>query len=173
MKPFVPFVVLFVLLASGCASLGTPAEAPHTRPPWLTLSYSPGMIGTAPWQVLLSEDGRVSLVVSPYDESSATYLQRLSRSELQAIQRAVETARLEQLQPHYTVSESDQETLRIAQGGREVVVYGPHTLKCDPDVRRFLSVWNTAIAAVRVPRFGRIPVRYDDCAVTPPTPRRS
>jgi hypothetical protein len=166
MKPYTFLLAVVALLASGCSSLGTPAGTPHTQQPWLRLSYTAGMIGTDPWQILITEDGRVSLVVSPYGESRTTYLQQLSRSELQVIQRAVEAAHLEQLRSEYTVSATDEETLRIAHGGREILVYGPQSLACkEPDVRRFLSVWNAAISGVRVPRFGRIPVTYGhlDC----------
>jgi hypothetical protein len=96
-----------------------------------------GMIGK-PWQALITEDGRVSVTVE-----GTTYLQRISTAELRS---AMTAARLDELQPLYSVPYSDLPTLRI----NGVAVYGPHLCE-QPDVCRFLRVWNAAVSRVRVP----------------------
>lgn len=141
------------LLLCGCSSLGTRIAAPHTTTPWLTLRYTPGMIGQ-PWQLFVSEDGRASLVVE-----NATYLQRLSDAEMRAVRDALSIAQLERMERAVSAPYSDLATLRI----NDVVVYGPDSFCDDADVRRFLRVWNAVVGAVDVPRFRDRKPTYEEC----------
>ena len=152
-------LLLLLLASTGCRSLGTPIAAPHTTTPWLTLQYGPGMIGPPPWRALITEDGEVSLIVEERVDR-----QRLSPRDIASLRALLRE--WERLDPAYTAEVSDQETLRITYGGREVVVYGPHILCDRAPVQQFLNVWNAAVRALEVPRVGEIDALYEECQNT-------
>ena len=151
-------VLLLFMSFAGCRSLGTPVAAPHTSTPWLELQYGPGMIGPPPWRALTTEDGEVTLVVE-----ERAYRQRLSSRDVASLRTLLRD--WEKLAPSHSVEVSDQETLRITHGGREVIVYGPHLLCDRAEVQQFLAVWNAAVRAMDVPREGKIDGLYEECAV--------
>ena len=151
-------IVLAAILAS-CRSLGTPVAAPLPNDPWLTLSYSPGFSGTRPWEVRITRDRRVFLRTE-----EQTYEQhRLSATEVQTLETVLQRARLDQLQPDYEWSASDQETLRIAVPTSAVRVYGPRHLCIREEIQRFLLVWNTAVRLVVVPTTRYTKHIYEHC----------
>jgi hypothetical protein len=154
----IPILMLAVLLVS-CRSLGTPVSTPLPSNPWLTLSYSPGFSGTPPWEMRITRDRRVFLRTE-----GQTYEQhRLSTTELQALETALERARIDHLQPDYEYGGTDQETLQIAVERSAVRVYGPRHLCNRDEIQRFLLVWNTAVRLVVVPTTRDTKHIYDRC----------
>lgn len=151
-------IVVLALALTSCRSLGRPVSSPLPDDPWLALAYSPALIGTPPWEVRITREGRVFLQAIKYagaSRSAQTYEQnRLSTSQLKSLDMVLEQARLDELQTDYEFGGTDQETLRVWFNGSyraAVRVYGPGR-GCDrAEIQRFLRVWNAAVRLVVVP----------------------
>ena len=160
-------LLLLVLLPTGaCTPLGRPTTQPHAGSSWVTISYAPGMRGTDPWSITVSESGEVSLEVRDLEEDGEVrrrYRQQLSSSEVDSIRAALRKTDLHRLQPAYESTATDQETLTIGTTDGAVRVYGPQLLCHQPEIQRFLTLWNAIVQVVEVPRTRSFTHRYSRC----------
>lgn len=158
--------LLVILLTGACTQLGRPTSQPHPGSSWMTISYAPGMRGTSPWRIIVNETGEVTLEVRDFEqdrEVTRQYRQHLSSSEVDSIRATLRKIDLHRLQQAYESSATDQETLTIDTADQSVRVYGPQLLCHQPDVQRFLTLWNAIVQRVKVPRTRDFTHVYDQC----------
>jgi hypothetical protein len=153
---------LFRVLLSAVLSLnaGLIAAEPEPVPNDFKLfaQYSPGYSTWKPWKVTVTGDGKalqqIDRARSSKEEASEN-TSTLTQKQLQNLVTVVRASQFSGLHRKYSYAVTDMSTLtlRVTMNGtsHEVTVYAASSLKNNPEVKRFMKVWNAVLTAVPAP----------------------